>query len=324
MGVRVYGLRRPGLAPYHVARRPGRLAGAVFHYSSAILPDQLGGGFGYGLLQDSGLDVLHRSAVHIGDLVHHMGLIVVAAVDQGAEPRDHLDHGHIEVLAEAVGGQVRRPHIVRHIDQAGGPGLPRQVDIGLQADVEDLLELAELVLPQGLGDLHHGHVAGVGHRLFQGQPPFRAVVALDVVVADFHDAVALQIQVRCYHAVLQGGCHRKGLGGGARLVGACDAIILPQVVQVHVQLLLAQAIHHLLGDDGVRLPDLRVPGRIGHLLQQPSAQKAVRVPHIVQVIGGIAGHGQDFPCIHVHHDAARVLRAVSRCKGVLLLIVELL
>ena len=149
-------------------------------------------------------------------------------------------------------------------------------------------------------------------------------MALYFIAPNFQQTCAFQHSARRYGSVLQGGGHRKRLGCGAWLICACDAVVLPQVVQVHIQLLFAQVRQDLFRDDGIRLVYLYVPVGIGNFFQQPGAQQRGGIAHIVQIVARQAGHGQDFPGIHLHDDAAHVLRPVPRRECVGLLFVELL
>ena len=47
-----------------------------------------------------------------------MRLIIVTAVDQGTESRDHLDHCYIKVLSETVGSQIGTAHLIHREQEA--------------------------------------------------------------------------------------------------------------------------------------------------------------------------------------------------------------
>ena len=58
------------------------------------------------------------------------------------------------------------------------------------------------------------------------------------------------------------------------------------------------------------------------LVKKVHSDQGVRVPGIIQVIVRIASHGENFPGIHLHNNAAHILRTVSGMKVVLELLVK--
>ncbi len=232
MGIGVYGLSGSRLASYPVACRSGRFARSDVHCRPAVIPYHRRGRFGNGLLQHSGLNIRHRSAACIGDFVHHMGLVIIAPVDKGTKARDKLYHGDVKVLSEAVGRQIRRSHVVRRIDQAGRPGLSGEIDVCLQPEIKRILISAELVITDGLRNSHHGYIAGLCHRLLQRQRACGMILTFYLMSSHLQKSVTDKGLVRSDGSQLQPHGHRKGLGGGAGLIGVGNTEIFPEVIQI--------------------------------------------------------------------------------------------
>ena len=162
-----------------------------------------------------------------------MRFIIIASVDQGTKPRDHLDHGNVISLPEAAGSELCGPH---RADQAGivihkisRPGFSCQIDIGFKPHIENMLEFRKGIDPCSLGYIHHidvaGHLDPLCHRQVSVSP---CVVAFDVVSSDRKLPLAVVALISRNASALDSCRHRKGLCHGARLVGIADAEIFPQ------------------------------------------------------------------------------------------------
>ena len=251
-----------------------------------------------------------------------MRLIVITAVYQRTKSCDHLNHGHIKVLSEAVGCQIGGAHILRHVDQAGCPRLPRQVYIGPESEIKDILKFTEILFPHQLRNLHHGHIAGRGYGIFQGH--MALCMTSDGISPDLHHAGTLKAGVRRHRSLFQRRSHRKRFCCRTGFIGIGNAIVFPQIIQIQIQLVTFHGIYHILVNDRIRLLDLIIPVGIRNLLHHSGSDHGLGITGVVQVVGGITGHGNDLPRVGIHHDAAHILRAVSCANLVLMLIIELL
>ena len=161
-----------------------------------------------------------------------MRLIVIAAVDQRAEPRHQLDHGHVKILTERVG----RKHGIRHIGiryELIRARLVRKVDARLETEVEDILELGKVFLPDQFGHLHKTDVAGVLDCFADRQVTVTVnIVALDLKAVDHQVAAAVERHIGIDGSCLQPGCDRKRLGCGTGLIVIADAEISPQRIEI--------------------------------------------------------------------------------------------
>ena len=115
-----------------------------------------------------------------GDTVDNVGLIVIAAVDQRAVTRSHLDHGRLKVLAEGVTGQVDLCHIINRIEIAVRARLTGKVDICLESEIEYVLILAEKLGADLECLLHQSNVAGA----LNGAADIKKTVAFQVRAVD--------------------------------------------------------------------------------------------------------------------------------------------
>ena len=275
LGISVNGLGRACFSPYGIAcgaRRPPGNPGVIFphHHRLAVLTYPLRSGFRYGLTQYSGFDILHCGAIRIGDPIHHVRLVIIASVDQGTVPGNHLNHGHVKALSERIGEQVRGGHMIRVQNQGGCPGLSLQVNIGPESEVESLLELGKTIYADGLCLLHQRHIAGPGDGILHAYVSVSpGIMALDLVTAAHQKSVALIDLAAVQNAGLQPHGCSEGFGSGPRLVSIADTEVLPQVVQIHVQHgvihlrnafrrhillgLVALRVHHHAADQGIRI-----------------------------------------------------------------------
>ena len=230
-----------------------------------------------------------------------MGLIVVAAVDERAEARHHLSHGHVEVLSKGIGGKAGLVHVVRRIEKGRSLRLTRQVDAGHLAKAEGVLIFGEIHRSDHLPDLHQSHVAGVLYRPLHRQGSVSIPVdAVDIIVPDVERAAAVKGLIPGEGARLKRRRHSEGLDGGAGLIGVGDAEVLPQAVE---------DVQRLLVTHGVDL-------FLGVVFRQ--------IPGIVQVKVWIAGLRQDLPVLGVHDHDRRILAPLPGSGVVFPLIIELL
>ena len=115
----------------HVTCRTGSFTGSVFsgHNGITHLTDLFRGFLGNGLLQHTGFNVLHGCSRRADNLLNHMRLIIISTVNQGAESTDHLNHGTVIGLSEAVRRKIRRAHCITGKNKACGTCLSCQINI---------------------------------------------------------------------------------------------------------------------------------------------------------------------------------------------------
>ena len=263
-----------------------------------ISPQRLRCLLGHGALHHLGLDRLHGGAAAVQNLLHHMRLIVGAAIDNGRKGGNHLDHGGVKALSEGVGRQVGDGHGVRIQHQTGC--LARQVNARAVSDVEDRHIFSEIVHTDAHTHGHKGRVAGLHQRLICRQitvaVPVGAANVVLTYVKNSHTGKAVAVP---HLARLQTGCNGHGLHGGTRLEAIGNTVVSPDTV-----ICLAQ---HLV----IHGRDLFVCIEAGHR----------KIPGIVQVKIGILRHGQHRPGVGIHDDGRTDLTAqtFSRLIGMLLI-----
>ena len=217
------------------------------------------------------------AAVGVGDALHQIGAAEVAAVDAGGLGRNKGDGGDVEVLTEGVAGQVQ-------LGEAGGVGkdahgLAAQVDAGVVHEAEGLHVVVErgVAQLQTVGD--EGGVAGIPHGLHQRLQTVAGLVgAVDGVVGDVDEAIAVDGGVHVDDTLLQRGGQRQDLEGGAGLVGVVQRLVAP-LEQLHIGQRALAPLHPFL------------QGLILH------------GGEVVEVVVGVGGHGQDAAGPDVHDDA---------------------
>ena len=291
-----------------------------------VFADLFAGRLGDGLFQHPGTDILDRRAGGAGDFTDNMRLIIVSAVDQGTEAGDHLDHGHVKILSERIGCQIRQDHFVRAVNRVGCVCFAGQVDTGLQAEVKGALIFAEGLSAHRHGLIHQSHVAGTLNRLSQGQDAVSVyIVAFDRLGgAHVQPSLAVIGLIARQRTALQAGSRRERLGGGTGLVIILNAEVFPQGVQIFgtprrgFLVIAFQRVYEILRQ-------VIAAGLVASaLIQLRHSDQDAQIIRIVEVIIRIAGHSEDFACVDLHDDAADVVGAVSLTDRVLMLVVEFL
>ena len=154
-------LSRTRLAAHIIANDLGRLSRACLNGLEHGLLQEIRGGLGYGLPHQHRLLFLHHGPLLIENLLHHMGFIVGTPVQNRAERRGQLHHGTVVVLSKGIGSQVRRPDVVRTVNQPAGVRLSGQVNPRLVAKPKDALIFGKTLSSYHGSNAHHGHIAGL-------------------------------------------------------------------------------------------------------------------------------------------------------------------
>ena len=239
-----------------------------------------------------------------------MRLIVISAVDQGAEACNGLYHRSIIALAEGIGCQLRGTHIVFIINNAVGSRLTLKINIGFQSKIKDMLKFHEIIDSHGLSHPYHGDVAGILYPLLDsGRTVSPSVMASDLFSADLHDSLAV-IAFRSHNTAALNSCgNRKGLGNGSRLIGVGNTEILPQSVQMLIHFLIRIQIGKIFFRNIIHPLSL--------LVEKVHTDQRLRISGIIEVIIGVAGHSQNLPGIYLHNNAAHILGRISGMISVL-------
>ena len=320
-----------GLSADAVAVHLPVFPGALRHHVLQALPD-LGGGLLADHLADAlGLMLAQDVPLPVQHLLHHIGLVEVAAVDTGRLGPDQLDGGDVEGLAEGVGGQGDDVGIEALFVRKDALGLADHVHAGLFHQAEGLEVFVKLAGAQGLADFDEGRVAGVAHRLFQN---LVAVAGLPGAVEglipalDHDGAGALIGGVHVDDPLLQRRRQGDGLEGGAGLVGGVDALV-PPLALAGVVLGLGHRLFigayplfpvvlyaRLLSRGGLRgvLRRVFVPVLLNvlQLLIQLGFQfPVVEDAGLVGIVIGIGRHAQEGPGIHIHHNPGAAVGGVE-------------
>ena len=241
-------------------------------------------------------------AIVVQHLIHDVGLIEVAAVDTGRLSPDQLNGGHVEGLAEGVGGKGHHLRVEVVLVNKNALHLADHVNAGLIHQSEGFQILVIGLRADGKAHFNKGRVAGMAHRLNKGLLAVAAVVgAPDPAVPPLNRGVAAAVEGGVFRhlALLQRRRQRNGLIGGTRLVGGVDALVAP--------LGLNGAVDGRRPGLGVRL--LRFVGGalcvdFGKLRIQLGFQGIVKNRAVViQIVVGIGRHGHNGPRVHIHNDA---------------------
>ena len=318
------GLSRAGLAADHISSRTGRVARAVRTGNDLLA---VGSDPGAGILRNRLLDHVRfdcpdRGTGRTGDLAHDMRLIIITAVDERAETRGHLNHRHVKILPERIGGEIRDPHLVRRVNHAVRAGLIGQIDVGLEPESKDVLEFAEGLLANGKRFLHQSDVAGTLDRLSHRKDAVTVgIVALDRCSPLCHGQTSLaQIGLcRGERTALEPGRCRERFCRGTGLIIIGYAVILPERIQIFCLLLIREGIHILLRQIFV-LHRLIVVIKI----QLRHTDERSRIIRIIQIEARVARHGEHAAGIRIHDDDADIARTVAAARLVLVFIVEFL
>ena len=160
-----------------------------------------------------------------------MRLIIFSAIDQRTVTSDHLDHGYVITLSKGVGCKVDGTELVFCVDQGISTRFTRQINIGLQSKIKDLLISAEICRPDQIRHLHQGIVAGIFQRLLNG---FHAVSGF-LNTADMMSGNGLcTITVKCFisgqRSTFQSGGYRKWFCGRSRLIGGRYTEVVPHLI----------------------------------------------------------------------------------------------
>ena len=176
-----------------------------------------------------------------------MRLIIVPAVDQRTEARDHLNHGGVKGLPERIGRQIRRTDVVFCINHRCRPCLSGQIHIRFQPHAEQTLVIHEPVFAQLKGHIHQYHVAGTLDPLLHGKRPVaKGLMAGDIMVAYMQKAFAVIGFRSLDRSVLQRRRDRKRFRHRPRLVSIRNAEVLPQRIELLVHGRIIQTVQNLL------------------------------------------------------------------------------
>ena len=298
-------LRRPGLAADLVAFHPCRTTCTGHNAVSGnnmikVCPQRLCCLLGNGALHHLGLYRLHGSAAAVQNLLHHMGLIVGAAIDNGRKGGNHLDHGGVKALSEGVCCQVGNGHGIRIQHQTSC--LARQVNAGAVSDVKDRHIFSKIVHTNAHTHGHKSRVAGLHQCLIRGQIAVAVPVgAADIVFSYVEDTHAGKAVAVPHLAGLQSGGDGHGLHGGTRLKTIRNTVISPDAVISLAQRLVVHG------------RDLFICIKAGHR----------QIPGIVQVKVGILRHSQHRAGVGIHDDGRADLTSQSLSGLVGMLLIKL-
>ncbi len=118
------------------------------------------------LLKDVSLAVQH--------LLHHIGLIEVAAVDTGRLGPDQLQGSDIECLTEGIGRKGDQIGVEILLTRKNPLNFADHINVCLLHQAKSLEILIKRAGTQRLANLDKGRIAGVSHRLFQNLMPVSA------------------------------------------------------------------------------------------------------------------------------------------------------
>ena len=241
-------------------------------------------------------------AVVIQHLVHDVGLVEIATVDAGGLGPDQFDGGHVEGLAEGVGGQGHHLGVEGLFILENALHLTDHVDAGLIHQAEGLQVFIVGLGAHGQAHADKGGVAGMAHRLDEGLLAVAAVVGAVnglIPALDPGGTGAVEGGAFGHLALLQRRRQGDGLEGGAGLIGGVDALVAP--------LGLDGVVNGIGPGLGVLL--LRfIGGAVGVDLGQGRFQLGLQGvvkedAGLVEIVVGIGGHGDDGPGVHIHDDA---------------------
>ena len=313
------------------------LTGSLFYRSVEGLLQEVTRRLRAGGAEKLRLHILDDGAVAVQDLLHHMRLIVAAAVDDAAVGCRHLNHGDVIVLAEGVGREGRTSHVFCIVHEVCGVGLRRQVDAGRLTEAEDMLVLHEIlgafiergvheVNVTGLRETHRGIEHAVTVPVMTADTPgMDTVVQLDV-------ALAVEGRVRCDGLLLQCPGEGDALRDRTRLIGIGHRDISPYLVPGDLPAIGQDFIGRIVLRDlilrdrgGVRiLTAIYADGLLAAELHEIliGINRAVQRTRIVQVelIGG--AHREHLTGVRIHDDRRRHLRAHIFCLPLVEVLLE--
>ena len=116
------------------------------------------------MFQYSWLYVLNRISIGICNFTYHMRFIIISAIDNRRKCRYHFNHCHIISLPKRRCRKLCWPHrtFIKH--QAGRSCLSRQINIGFQANIKNLLKLYQIFYADCFPHLHKSDIAGLFQR----------------------------------------------------------------------------------------------------------------------------------------------------------------
>ena len=94
-----------------------------------------------------------------------MGFVIGSPIDDTTKCGSHLNHGHVKVLSEGIGGQSGLSQGISRVNQRGGIRLSRKVNGGFISKTEYMLVLYESFRPLCKGSIHHINVTGLHQSL---------------------------------------------------------------------------------------------------------------------------------------------------------------
>ena len=275
------------LIPFHLGRF-SRSLGTVDRLEQGVL-DKAAGRLGNRLPHQHRIHFFYHRSLGIENLLHHMRLIVGAAIDHGTVGSRHLNHGAVVVLSKGVGGHIHRSRRIHRISQAAGIRLSRKIDSRLFREAEHILIFIENFFSFSADNLHKHIVAGNHKRFRHRQVSMAAhtVYAPDIGAGHILASVAEKGLVSVYNTLFHSRRDGEYLGWGTGLVGIAHAVISP---------LLIPGLHLLLLAHG------------GNLFLRVAAGE---ISGIIQIIHPVRGHGQNLSRIRIHHHHPDIFRAGS-------------
>ena len=161
-----------------------------------------------------------------------MRLIIFSTIDQGTVPGDHLDHRHVITLSKGVGCKVDGAELILGIDQGIGTCLTRQINIGFQTKIKNLLIFTEIFRSDQIRHLHQRIVTGIFQRLLNCLHTMSCSLdTADMMSGNSLSTIAVKCLISGQCPRLQPGCHRKWFCSRSRLIGGGHAEIVPHLIQ---------------------------------------------------------------------------------------------
>ena len=229
-------LCRTGLTADGIAFHLGTPAGTVNYHTLKHLTHLCRGLFGYGPA-DQYIFIIRDQ---VSCIVHHpandVGLIIIPAVDDGAECGSQLEHGNTDGLTECGGCKLRLIQLLLIVNQIGKGCIIHfsgNVDIRPFSETEDGLCLVICGTSHQGTDLHESVITGI--RQTRRKILHTVTIMLgteDVVIRNLLMSIAVErIRIR-HHSVFQSAGQHKGLIGRTRFEGIADHEAAPQGVQL--------------------------------------------------------------------------------------------
>ena len=288
-----------GLAADAVSRYGRVFTGAVGHNTFHQFAHLAAGFLADDLAADGRFGDRNHIAFAVQYLIHHIGLIQVAAVYRSGDSGDELNGRHLKALAEGGRFQVALGGIELCFAVKIAALLARQVNTGGLGESERGKEIIEIGSAYPLTNLHIGGVTAVLHSLRQCLQAVAGMLPAVLYYTARHIAAGTVKAGLHRHRT---GFQRRGRGDDlkyrARLVGLIHCLIAPlDLLLVGKGLLILIAALLVLGQ----------------LLQGDLRNDGLR---IIGIIVRHGGHAQDRPGVHIlHNDCRAVLYRVLGQSG---------